>query len=84
MKNGTIWSNLIYLSLFFGGKGGGGEEMSARFVTAKVSAALEVVHVSFSRKGKYILSDEESCSALCGFIFQQTRLFNQYPAVHPI
>lgn len=43
MKNRTIWSNLIYLSLFFGGKGGGGrEEMSARFVTAKVSAALEV------------------------------------------
>lgn len=44
MKNRTIWSNLIYLFLFFGGKGGGGgrEEMSARFVTVKVSAALEV------------------------------------------
>lgn len=58
-------------------------EKSARFVAVKVNAAPGRCVQSFSRKGN-IVGYREPRGVLCGFIFQQTRLFNQYPAVHPI
>lgn len=58
-------------------------EKSARFVAAKSNAVPELASEAFL--GREISSDvQKSCGALCGFIFQQARLFNQYPAARPI
>ncbi|KAG7188630.1 hypothetical protein KM043_008257 [Ampulex compressa] len=56
--------------------------LAVRHRARKVSAAFgDGAALEFL--GKEILSDAESRGALCGFIFQQARLFKSYPAVGP-